>query len=56
VLHAGPHPLAQGSRYAPADVTLQAFQSAPALADDACRKRCPENVRGYLNTERYVAP
>jgi urea carboxylase-associated protein 2 len=55
ILHAGPHPLAQGSRYAPADVMLQAFRGEPAGADDACRNHCPENVRGYMNTERYVA-
>jgi uncharacterized protein len=56
ILHAGPHPLATGSRYAPADVLLHAFRSAPISPDDACRNRCPENVRGYLNTERHVAP
>ncbi len=55
VLHTGPHPLARGSRYAPADVLLQAYRSAPAGANDPCRTRCPENDRGYLNTERYVA-
>jgi uncharacterized protein len=54
VLHAGPHPLAQGDRYAPPGVLLQAFRSAPVAANDACRTRCPENGRGYLNTERYV--
>lgn len=55
ILHAGPHPLDPGSQYAAQDVLLQAFRSAPAGADDACRNRCPENARGYLNTERYVA-
>jgi urea carboxylase-associated protein 2 len=55
VLHAGPHPLAQGSRHAPAGVLLQAFRSAPQAANDPCRTRCPENGRGYLNTERHVA-
>ena len=55
LLHAGPHPLAAGPHYAPADVLLQAFRSAPAAADDPCRHRCPENQRGYLNTERHVA-
>ncbi len=55
VLHAGPHPLASGSRYAPAGALLQAFRSAPQSANDPCRTRCPENGRGYLNTERYVA-
>lgn len=56
ILHAGPHPLAMGNRCAPAGIRLQAFRSAPLQADDPCRTRCPENVRGYLNTERHVAP
>jgi urea carboxylase-associated protein 2 len=55
LLHAGPHPLAAGSRYAPPDVLLQVFRSAPVAANDPCRTRCPENERGYINTERYVA-
>jgi uncharacterized protein len=55
LLHAGPHPLAQGNRYAPPDVELVAFRSEPVSADDSCRRRCPENERGYINTERYVA-
>jgi urea carboxylase-associated protein 2 len=55
VLHAGPHPLAQGNRYAVAGALLQAWRSAPVAANDACRTRCPENTRGYLNTERHVA-
>jgi uncharacterized protein len=55
LLHAGPHPLAAGNRYAPPDVRMEVFRSAPTAADDPCRHRCPENERGYLNTERYVA-
>jgi urea carboxylase-associated protein 2 len=55
ILHAGPHVLAKGDHYAPADVLLQAYSSAPLAPDDSCRNRCPENQRGYLNTERHVA-
>jgi urea carboxylase-associated protein 2 len=55
LLHAGPHPLATGPRYAPPDVQLIAWRSLPVAADDPCRMRCPENARGYVNTERYVA-
>jgi hypothetical protein len=55
LLHAGPHPLASGPHYAPPDVQLVACRSLPVPADDACRTRCPENARGYLNTERHVA-
>lgn len=55
LLHAGPHPLAPPGPYAPPAVHLQAFRSLPVAADDPCRMRCPENARGYLNTERHVA-
>ena len=53
LLHAGPHPLATGTTYAPPDVRLQVYRSAPIAPGDACRTRCPENERGYLNTERH---
>ena len=55
LLHAGPHPLAAGGPYAPPDVQLQTFRSPHAGPDDACRHRCAENERGYINTERHVA-
>jgi hypothetical protein len=54
MLHAGPHPLACGPVYAPPDIRLQVFRSAPMEPDDSCRSRCPENERGYINTERHV--
>jgi uncharacterized protein len=53
VLHAGPHPLARGTVYAPPDVTLQIGRAAAVAADDECRTLCPENTRGFVNTERY---
>jgi uncharacterized protein len=52
LLHAGPHPLATGTRYAPSSVRLQAFRAVTPGPDDACRMRCPENARGFINTER----
>ena len=53
VLHAGPHPLAPAPAYAPAGVRLQALPRARRrAADDPCRTRCPENERGFINTER----
>lgn len=55
LLHAGPHPLAGGARHAPPDIRMEVFRSAPLREDDPCRRRCPENERGYLNTERHVA-
>lgn len=53
LLHAGPHPLQAGGRYAPAGVKLQARRAALPGPDDVCRNRCPENARGFINTERY---
>ncbi|HXC59512.1 MAG TPA: urea amidolyase associated protein UAAP1 [Steroidobacteraceae bacterium] len=55
ILHAGPHPLARTPRYAPPEVLLQAWRRGAVAEDDPCRMRCPENQRGYVNTERYVA-
>jgi urea carboxylase-associated protein 2 len=55
LLHAGPHPLAAGGSYAPSRVSLRASRAEPVAADDPCRVRCPENGRGFLNTERLYA-
>jgi len=55
LLHAGPHPLAAGSRYAPSAIRIEARRVAPPRADDPCRLRCPENARGFINTERHYA-
>ena len=56
LLHAGPHPLDARTHYKPAAVLLQASRAAPPAADDVCRVRCPENARGFMNTERmYLA-
>jgi uncharacterized protein len=52
LLHAGPHPLDGGRKYAPAGVRLEARRAPPPAADDVCRTRCPENARGFINTER----
>jgi uncharacterized protein len=53
LLHAGPHPLLMGKPYAPAAVRMQARRAAAPGPDDVCRTRCPENARGFVNTERY---
>src|SRR4051812_6854346 len=53
LLHAGPHPLDQATPYAPAGVRLEARRASPVAADDPCRTRCPENARGFVNTERW---
>ena len=56
LLHAGPHPLDAGTRYAPPGVLLETWRSAPLAADDACLTRCPENARGYRNTTMHYLP
>jgi len=53
VLSAAPHPLDPSERYAPGPVQMTAWRSGTAGADDPCRLRCPENDRGFINTERF---
>jgi len=53
VLYAGVHPLYMGRPPRAPRVLLQAYRAAPVGPDDVCRKRCPENARGFINTERY---
>ena len=53
VLSSAPHPLDTRLDYAPADVQLSAYCAAPVAADDACRVRCLQNGRAFINTERY---
>jgi urea carboxylase-associated protein 2 len=55
VLHAGPHPLAAGGAYQPSAIVLQARRGAAPAEDDPCRTRCPENTRGFINTERLYS-
>lgn len=51
VLSTCPHPLDPATEYRPGAVTLEAWHSGPAPREDVCRKRCPENARGFTNTE-----
>jgi hypothetical protein len=46
-----PHPLDPRPDYAPGKVAIVAWDSGPAQSDDPCRLSCPENGRGYTNTE-----
>jgi len=55
VLHAGPHPLDPGGAYAPSSLSLRASRGAAPAMDDPCRARCPENARGFINTERMYS-
>ena len=45
-----PHRLDPSPAFEPGAVQLVAFKSAP---DDPCRTHCPENGRGFANTEQY---
>lgn len=51
LLSTAPHPLDPHPDYAPKRVGIVAWESGPAGPDDACRLSCPENRRGYYNTE-----
>ncbi len=49
------HPLDPALEYRPRSVKVAAFLAQPAGADDLCRNRCPENQRGFRNTEMLYA-
>jgi urea carboxylase-associated protein 2 len=53
VIDTCPHPLDPRADYAPGPVRLTVYDADPPGADDPCRTRCPENGRGFTNTERY---
>ena len=55
VLSTCQHPLDPSLDYKPRPVHLGAFATAPAAADDLCRMKCPENARGFRNTEMLYA-
>jgi len=55
VLHTCQHPLDPEAAYHPRYVRLMAMATGPAPAQDACRERCPENRRGFRNTEMLYA-
>lgn len=52
VLSSCPHPLDPDTRWRPRRVGLTVWRSDPPGADDLCRTSCPENARGFVNTER----
>jgi urea carboxylase-associated protein 2 len=54
-LSTAPHPLDPNPQYRPGAVHLAALRAEPVAADDYCRNLCPENQRGFANTERYTA-
>jgi uncharacterized protein len=52
VLTAIQHPLDPNPEYAPRPVKLELSDARPAVAE-VCRTACEENVRGFINTERF---
>jgi uncharacterized protein len=55
VLAACQHPLDPSLEYRPRAVKVSASLAPPAAEDDPCRNRCPENQRGFRNTEMLYA-
>ncbi len=55
VLSTCQHPLDPEPAYHPRPVRLTAFATGPASSSDPCRTRCPENERGFRNTEMLYA-
>lgn len=53
VLSTAQHPFDPAPKYDPKAVRLTAWRSGTAGANDPCRLACPENDRGFINTERY---
>jgi urea carboxylase-associated protein 2 len=51
VLATAQHPLDPETQYRPRQVRVTATPTGPVSHDDACRSRCPENQRGFRNTE-----
>ncbi len=51
ILASTPHPLDPLPQYQPRPIALRAWVSGAAPVHDPCRERCPENGRGFQNTE-----
>jgi urea carboxylase-associated protein 2 len=51
VLSTCQHPLDPEPAYHPRPVHLAAYATGPVSMSDPCRTRCPENERGFRNTE-----
>lgn len=51
LISTAPHPMDPTPVYAPKKIGVSAWKSGPAGPDDACRLSCPENQRGFYNTE-----
>jgi uncharacterized protein len=54
VFHTCPHPLNPATEYPRKPVSFQIRSSTAVTEDDACKNHCPENRRGFKNTELYT--
>lgn len=54
VLDTGMHPLNPAKDYLRKPVGVTLFETPLASPDDPCRLFCPENERGFANTENYT--
>jgi len=53
VFDTGMHPMNPSKTYLRKPVKVTIFANDPVSADDPCRTFCPENERGFINTENY---
>lgn len=53
ILNTCPHPLDPNPRYEPKGVRISIRKATQPAADDPCRLARPENVRGFILTDRY---
>ncbi len=53
VLDTGMHPLNPSTTYLKKPVKVSIAECPPATVSDGCRTFCPENERGFINTEQY---
>jgi hypothetical protein len=51
IISSDPHPLDPATEYRAKEIQLTAWHSRPAPRNDPSRTRCPENERGFRNTE-----
>ncbi|MCX2980664.1 urea carboxylase-associated family protein [Halieaceae bacterium IMCC14734] len=54
VMHTCPHPLNPAEDYPRKSVSYHLRKSNPVAVDDLCRNHCPENQRGFQNTELFT--
>lgn len=54
VLDTGMHPLNSNASYLRKPIKVTVAECSPAGEDDGCRKFCPENERGFINTENCL--